>query len=575
MSAVDPALGPATRGITNDRQFVVLLKVLFHTGLLLVMPFLVGGVTGLFADVSQVGETVGALVRTSAALMFPVLVAQLAGIVVKVRRELKAARADGPLPQGAVLQAVYRHVRVMTDKGLSLFIGSLILVSMSLSLKLAELGIMAVLGLSTLYVLVAVGIVLSTFVVSRFEERLATRGGSIGREFSPVVVESGESVEEMFHFERVPVPPGFNLRVQQQLPARLATESRHAVGSAVSMQRVTLSRPLRRTPRGEYHIAPADIVYTDLFGLTRVSVAQAAGAQLKVLPRLHPVVIEEAPRALAPEEGSLSILRKMPSDDWFRVRDYGPGDDTRRLHWKLSVKLGRLQVRLPETVPVVPRKVMLVLDNHAPAAHAAGVEADLVLGDALDRLVEIWLSLARALEERGEDVTLVLPTGDRAKPFDTVRAKRGMQSRLRDIGSRVRWQSITDLHHAVTMLEVKQSMVVVTARFVPLPELPAPMGSAMTWVFLPVAHEIPGPVPATGHLHWRDVLLQRFAPGSEENGLWVAWRRHRARQALEHARRAMQVWTTDGSSQCEAWLRARGEAFYKVRRSGAAYTLVR
>jgi uncharacterized protein (DUF58 family) len=100
---------------------------------------------------------------------------------------------------------------------------------------------------------------------------------------------AGESVEELFHFERVPVPWGFVVQVHQRLPARLATESRHVVGAAVSMRRVTLSRPVHRTPRGDYRIPPASVAFTDLFGLTRVAIAQAAeaaGLKAQYLPAI-------------------------------------------------------------------------------------------------------------------------------------------------------------------------------------------------------------------------------------------------------------------------------------------------
>lgn len=551
----------------------LLLRVGFHTVLLVAMPFIVGGVTGFFAEVSQVSETLDALVRFSATLLLPVLVIQLVAISVKVSRERKALAVDGPLPPLATLRALDRHVRVLTDKGLGMFFGALLALVLALGFKFAELGIIAVLGLSLLYVVSAMGILMSTFVVARFEERLATRGGTIGREFIPVVVESGESVEESFHLERVPVPPGFTLRIHQQLPARLATESRHVVGADVSMQRVTVTRALRRTPRGDWRIGPADVVYSDLFGLTRVSVAQAASARLKVLPRLYPVVVAEAPRSYAKEEGSLTILRKMPTEDWFRFRDYLPGDDTRRIQWKLSVKLGRLQVRLPETVPVARRKVRLVLDNFVPAGWAVGEEAELVIGDALDRLVELWLSLARALSERGEEVLLVLPTGDPMAPFDEHPCKRGMQSRLRELGARVRWQSLTDFTHAGALLEKDQSMTVVTARFVPLPGLPPPMGATLTWVFLPIADALPGPVPGVEHATLKGAFMNHFDAGAEENATFLSFRRAKLRRRLETLRQSMERYTTEGSALVEATLRARGEPFYKVRRSGAAYML--
>ena len=62
-------------------------RVLFHTALLFSLPFLVGGLTGLFVEVSQVRETLAGLVRFAATLLLPVMLAQAVGIAVKVRRE--------------------------------------------------------------------------------------------------------------------------------------------------------------------------------------------------------------------------------------------------------------------------------------------------------------------------------------------------------------------------------------------------------------------------------------------------------------------------------------------------------
>ncbi|MBI5512521.1 MAG: DUF58 domain-containing protein [Deltaproteobacteria bacterium] len=567
MNATEGALGPQGRGLRNDQSFVVLLKVLFHGVLLVFLPFLVGGLAASMAEVSQVRDTLGALVRFAAAFLLPVLVLQLVSITVKVRREQAAWKAEGELPQEALLASVYRHVRVMTDKGLGLLFGALAAVVLSLAFRFAELGIMAVLGLSTLYLVVAAGMVLSTFVVVRFEERLASRGGSIGRDFSPVVCEAGDSVEERFHLERVPVPPGFNLRIHQQLPARLETETRHVASSAVSQRRVTLARVLRRTPRGMYRIGPAAVAYSDLFGLTEVSVAQAASGQLKVLPRFHPIALGESPLVRVPEEGDLSVLRRLPTDDHFRFRDYAPGDDSRRLHWKLSVKVGKLQVRLPETVPVTRRKVRLALDTFQPWGVATSDDALAVLADALDHLVEVWLALARALTERGESVTLVLPTGDPARPVESLACRSGTQPRWRDLGARAAWQPRTDLTQLSDGLGRDEFLVVVTARATPLPQDASALKA--TWVFLPLATELPGPV-AGNQFQW---LRQRFPPGATENGVWVGFQRGRARMNLELARQRVMRILGGGSLASEAQLRSRGEPFYKVSRAGLTYLL--
>ena len=267
------------------------------------------------------------------------------------------------------------------------------------------------------------------------------------------------------------------------------------------------------------------------------------------------------------------MLRRAPTEDWFRIREYLPGDDTRRIHWKLSVKLGHLQVRQPETVPVVRRRVRLVLDTYLPSAYAEGEEVDLVLGDVLDRLVELWLSLARALVERGESVQLAVATGDTAKPTETLELARGAQPRMLELGSRVQWQSATDFHRVGDALERGQSMVVITARFLPLPPLPPPAAGTVTWVFLPVADEIPTAVPRRAGEKLLAFFTQPFAPGAEENALLASAQRGNARRRLETVRAHTAHLTAQGSAAAEATLRARGEPFYRVFRSGVAYLL--
>ena len=170
---------------------LLVARVLFHTALLAALPFVVGGLAGFFAEVSQVSETLPRLIERASVVLLPLQVVQGVCVFVKVRRELSLTDA-APTARG-VLESVLRHTRVMTDKGLGLFFGALAAVVLSLTLKFAELGIIAVLGLATLYAVVTTGVLLSTVVAQRFEERLAARGGIIGREFVPVVVESGES----------------------------------------------------------------------------------------------------------------------------------------------------------------------------------------------------------------------------------------------------------------------------------------------------------------------------------------------------------------------------------------------
>src|SRR5262249_17199524 len=157
--------------------------------------------------------------------------------------------------------------------------------------------------------------------------------GAIDREMTPTVVDAGDPVEERFFLARVPVPPGFRLHIEEELPHRLGGDTRFAVDRSVSRAEVTISAPLPRTPRGVYRPGPADIWYEDILGLPRVFVAARATSSLRSLPRLRPVVFDRKPRSSAKSEGPLSVLARIATEEHFRTRPYVAGDDLRRVHW--------------------------------------------------------------------------------------------------------------------------------------------------------------------------------------------------------------------------------------------------
>jgi hypothetical protein len=63
------------------------------------------------------------------------------------------------------------------------------------------------------------------------------------------------------------------------------------------------------------------------------------------------------------------------------------------------------------------------------------------------------------------------------------------------------------------------------------------------------------------------------AGGAEENALLASAQRNNARRRLETVRANTAHLTAQGSAAAEAALRARGEPFYRVSRSGVAYLL--
>jgi uncharacterized protein (DUF58 family) len=430
----------------------------FHTSLLFFLPWFTGALTGLAFDVKEVSETSSQFATYFAVIVVPMLFLQLVAIAVKVSREIRSQRADGRRGFGVLVDALDRHVRILTARGIGMALTALIMVALALGAKWGQFGVIAVAGLAIMYLASTAATLVSAFAVRAFDDRVRRGRGAIQREMSPSIVEAGDSVEERFFLARVPVPPGFRLHIEEALPTRLGGDTRFALDRSVSRAEVTVAAPLPRTPRGLYRLGPANIWYEDILGLTRVYVASRASASLRALPRLRPIVFERNPRSLSKAEGPLSLLSRVATEEHFRTRPYVTGDDLRRVHWKQSINTGSLIVRVPEAIPYAPSRVRLVLDTFLPpgwrvAASADGrrpkpgeraiARAPDVLDDVLDLMVEAWIGLAHVLLKKGEKVTLVaaIKSVDSAHCIVTeIDCRRGEERKWRAIGSDAIWQ---------------------------------------------------------------------------------------------------------------------------------------
>ena len=68
------------------------IGICWHLGGMFVLPFLLGFVAALFFEVSEVAETLPMLLGVGLVLIFPAFVAQLLGLILKVRREFRMLR---------------------------------------------------------------------------------------------------------------------------------------------------------------------------------------------------------------------------------------------------------------------------------------------------------------------------------------------------------------------------------------------------------------------------------------------------------------------------------------------------
>jgi hypothetical protein len=126
--------------------------------------------------------------------------------------------------------------------------------------------------------------------------------------------------------------------------------------------------------RGRFEIGPGSTIITDPFGLARAPDRPLAKSFLLVFPAYEillpiaaasPASLEGTPRPIAPT-GS--------GEDFFTMREYQPGDDVKKIHWRTTARQGRMMVR-QEDRPSEPR-AMVLLDDRRKVHARRGDGAD-------------------------------------------------------------------------------------------------------------------------------------------------------------------------------------------------------
>lgn len=547
-----------------------------------VLPLVVAVPAALVFELSEVVETLPALLTLTAILLAPITVIQIVGIALKSRREIAFWRKERELGVSRVVDVMHRHASVVTARGWILLFGGLGTTVVALGLKWASLGVIAVMSLLLFYVVVGWTLFVSTFLARTFESGMGHAGTGITRQLVPAVTLAGQSVEEVVSMRQVPVPWGYVLLFEDANPPRLRTETRYAVGATARSGEIEARGFLRATPRGFYHLGPARIAYQDLLGITRVSVASVATSELKVLPRMLPVVVVDPPRSPMVIPDVVTRPHRYPTEDLFRFREYLAGDDVRRIHWRLSMRAGQLHVRLPETKETSTERIVLVVDSFLPpgklldAAHGGE--------EILDAVILAWLGIGRELVDRGNRVTLLAAATDaqgREVALESVDARAGAVSRWQDLGARIRWQPTFDLPAMLASIGDDTHGVVVTARFTAPP--PGPLGSAtLTWLMLDPADALGKPDPywlgeisgrtPLGLLRW--IVQQPHPVGSDDNHFT---RRIAAAYQIRrrwHARRTLRILARARAGRTLAELKGRGDAIYRIERTPTAVRLV-
>lgn len=156
--------------------------------------------------------------------------------------------------------------------------------------------------------------------------------------------------------------------------------------------------------RGVHQLAPVRLTTAFPFGLIEAAITFVDDREIVVYPRITPlraVGLDSAAGA-----GDAPRLTKADGNEYFSLRDYVPGDDLRRIAWRVSARMGNLIVRELEHETV--RFVTIVFDarfdpkSMAPERHENDPD-----DDTFEQAVEMAASLAVSLLQRQYTVAVL------------------------------------------------------------------------------------------------------------------------------------------------------------------------
>jgi len=162
----------------------------------------------------------------------------------------------------------------------------------------------------------------------------------------------------------------YAISVEEPLQAdtgRKADAARRFALHIAPQGRVQLSCTLPPRARGVYPLPRLRWSSAFPFGMARCSLRSAAEGELLVFPargRLGEAITSGlAPRTIRAGAPSRTGLQ---TDEFRSIREYRPGDNVRRIHWRASARLGTLCVREVERERAAP--VVVLLDSRIPAS---------------------------------------------------------------------------------------------------------------------------------------------------------------------------------------------------------------
>ncbi len=240
-------------------------------------------------------------------------------------------------------------------------------------------------------------------------------GGLECRRSLPLSAAAGEDIPLTYTLTNTGRFPKFYLLVRDTLPRGLLLSGPAPLVLALwpGETRET-SCQVGARQRGVFAVGPAHVFSTDPLGLQTFSRKLPAVSELVVYPAALPLRDSWLRGAAsAGWRGAATALVRGDGDDFYGVRDYGPGDELRRVHWRTTARTGTLAVA--EYAQGITLDVTIALDLSRDAYKGTGSDER----SALETGVTLAATLIADLLRYGHAVRLLTP----GRPGDAPAAR--------------------------------------------------------------------------------------------------------------------------------------------------------
>jgi uncharacterized protein (DUF58 family) len=200
-------------------------------------------------------------------------------------------------------------------------------------------------------------LLVSVFLVGVATALLSVRGLRVARRLAPRGVEGEPVVIEL----TVTSPRGGRFLIVEDGwdGARARALLPHAAPGAAGAATLCVTP----TRRGRFGLGPIEVSSRGPLGLFTARRRLAVHGAVTIWPRLRPVTPQVLAQVVPALETAGAAERTRHREDLYGVREYQPGDDINRIHWRSSARRGALVVREFERPTAPETTIVLDLDR--------------------------------------------------------------------------------------------------------------------------------------------------------------------------------------------------------------------